>query len=120
MEDFFRFVQSGPRQPLATGAPFGDAALAQSGYAVPQPMQHYAYLRVSQKDPFDILYFTPAFTTIVNLTDGSFSATPELLYTGITNVELRLRLFYLNGRELTDFGERQNRRRVEMRARIYF
>ena len=83
-------------------------------------MRRYAYLRVSQKDPFDILYFTPAITSIVNVSDGSFSFVPELLYTGITNVELRFRFFLLHGRDRTDLGERQNARRLELRARLYF
>ena len=123
MEDFFRFVQTGPVQAPGAGteAPFGaTVSTAQVAYGRPQTMQRYAYLRVSQKDPFDILYFTPAFTTIVNLADRSFSATPELLYTGFTNVELRMRFFYLQGRELTDFGEKANKRRLELRARLYF
>jgi hypothetical protein len=54
------------------------------------------------------------------VSDGSFSFAPEVLYTGITNVELRLRFFLLHGRENTDFGEKQNSRRVEFRARLYF
>ena len=123
MHDFFRFVDTGLAQ-VATGAADAllarAAAAAQSGYGRAHAMQRYAYLRVSQKDPFDILYFTPAVTTIVNLSDGSFSAAPELLYTGFTNVELRLRFFYLKGGELSDFGEKQNSRRIELRARLYF
>jgi hypothetical protein len=123
MQDFFGFVNNGLAQFRSTGS---DALLdranaaASAGYARPQAMRRYAYLRISQKDPFDILYFTPALTSIVNLSDRSFSFTPELLYTGITNVELRLRLFLLHGRENTDFAEKQNARRVEFRARLYF
>jgi hypothetical protein len=83
-------------------------------------MRRYLYLRLSQKEPFDILYFTPALTVIANLDDGSRSVAPELLYTGITNLELRLRLFFLSGDRLTDFGEKQNDRRLELRARYYF
>lgn len=123
MQDFFGLVDNGLAQFRATGS---DALLqradtaASTGYARPQAMRRYAYLRVSQKDAFDILYFAPALTSIVNVSDGSFSITPELLYTGITNVELRLRLFLLHGRENTDFGEKTNARRVEFRARLYF
>ena len=123
MQDFFRLVDNGLAQFNATGADTllrrADAA-ARAGYARPQAMGRYAYLRVTQKDPFDILYLTPAVTAIVNLQDSSYSVTPELAYTGITNLELRLRFFYLHGRELTDFGEKQNSRRVELRARFYF
>jgi hypothetical protein len=123
MRDFFGFVDDSLAQSPAIGS---DALVARataaavSGYARPQAMRRYAYLRVSQKDPFDILYFSPAVTAIVNVSDGSFSVSPELLYTGFTNVELRLRLFLLHGRKNTDFGEKQNARRVEFRARLYF
>jgi hypothetical protein len=123
MQDFFALVDSGLAQYEATGSDGlleGASATARSGYGRAQPMQRYLYLRVSQKDPFDILYFTPAITSIVNLTDGSFSIAPELTYTGITNVELRLRFFALGGGDRTDFGEKQTSRRLELRARLYF
>ena len=90
--------------------------------AVSQPNsgQRYLYLRLSQQEPFDILYFTPALTTITNIDDHSYSIAPELLYTGITNLELRFRMFWLRGARLSDFGEKQFDRRLEMRARYYF
>jgi hypothetical protein len=93
---------------------------AQTALARPNPMRRYLYLRLSQKDPFDILYFTPALTVIANLDDGSRSVAPELAYTGVTNLELRFRLFFLSGDRLTDFGEKQNDRRLELRVRYYF
>jgi len=40
--------------------------------------------------------------------------------TGIANVECRLRAFFLAGGANTDFGEKQNSRRLELMARIYF
>jgi len=83
-------------------------------------MQRYLYLRVSQKEPFDILYFNPALASIVNLDDHSYSLAPELLYTGVTNLDLRLRWFLLHGNWLTDFGEKQNAQRLELRVRYYF
>ncbi|HJW81600.1 MAG TPA: hypothetical protein VJ396_05085, partial [Acidiferrobacterales bacterium] len=95
-------------------------AAAQPALLRPNPMRRYLYLRVSQKEPFDILYFTPALTVIANLDDGSRSIAPELLYTGVTNLELRLRTLFLSGDRLTDFGEKQNDRRLELRARYYF
>jgi hypothetical protein len=92
----------------------------QPAYAGPTPGRRYLYLRLSQKEPFDILYFTPALTVMANLNDHSYSTAPELLYTGITNFELRLRLFVLHGDPLTDFGEKQNDRRLELRVRYFF
>jgi hypothetical protein len=86
----------------------------------PNPGRHYLYLRLSQNEPFDILYYTPALALIGNLDDHSYSVAPELLYTGVTNVELRLRAFWLRGARQTEFGEKQYMRRVELRARYYF
>jgi len=94
--------------------------LSQGNYGRPNPGQDYLYLRVSQKEPFDILYFTPALTTIVNLKDSSFSIAPEVTYTGITNLELRLKAMFLVGGAETEFGEKPNDYRLEFRARYFF
>jgi len=123
LQDFFRLVDNGLTQLATTGTETllqRAAAAAQGGYGRPQAMQKYLYFRASHKEPFDILYFTPAVTAIVALQDGSFSLSPEMLYTGITNVELRARFFFLQGGGYTDFGEKQNRRRLELQARLYF
>lgn len=53
----------------------------QPALARPTPGRRHVYLRLSQKEPFDILYFTPALTTMANVDDQSFSIMPELLYT---------------------------------------
>jgi hypothetical protein len=123
MKDFFSFINTAYDSFLATRS---DALLkkasgiAGGNYGGPNPMKSYLYLRVSQKEPFDVLYFTPSLTGIFNTDDGSFSLSPELLYTGITNLELRLKAAFLGGRRLTEFGEKQNDYRVELRARYYF
>jgi len=84
------------------------------------PMTDYFYARISQKEPGDILYFTPALTAIANLQDGSLSLAPELLYTGITNLELRLKGTVTVGANQTEFAEKQNDARFELRLRYYF
>ena len=61
-----------------------------------------------------------ALTGIMNLNDRSFSLTPELAYTGITNLELRLRMGFLAGARHTEFGEKQNDYRVELKIGYYF
>ena len=105
----------------------GDAALGQlamraaaQGYIRPNAAQRYVYLRVSQKEPFDILDFTPSLTVVANAGDRSWSAIPELLYTGTKNVELRLRWATNHGGRSTEYGERAVRSRVELRARVFF
>ena len=123
MQNFVQFVDNAYAQYLATG---DDTLLrrarsvAPGGYGRPNPGRNYFYLRVTQKEPFDILYFTPALTVIANADDGSTSVTPELIYAGFKDIELRLRGVFLNGGAGTEFGERQILSRIEFRARLYF
>jgi hypothetical protein len=65
-------------------------------------------------------YFTPAVTAIVNVKDGSYSLVPELLYSGITNLELRLRVALTQGDTFTEYGEKAVGTRVELRVRFFF
>lgn len=107
--------------PAGTAAARAQAAtLAQAGYARASAGRRYAYVRVSAKDPFDWLYFTPALTAVVNLDDHSAQITPELLYTGWQNVELRARAVWLRGAALSEFGAKAAARRFELSARLYF
>ena len=94
--------------------------LADGGYGKSSSGEDYLYVRISQKEPFDILYFTPALTWMMNLNDRSYSLTPELLYTGFTNWELRFRTAFIAGARNTEFGEKQNDYRVEFRVGYYF
>lgn len=123
METFFQFsreanalVQQNASRVLYEQAV--DASL--KGYGKPQPGRDYLYVRVSEKEPFDILYFTPALTAIVNLSDSSFSITPELNYTGITNWEVKLRLSFLHGGNFTEYGEKQNSAKLDLQLRYFF
>jgi hypothetical protein len=123
LESFFRFADTAlATAPPATFTPLVQraASLAQSGYGQPNPGRDYLYVRTSAKEPGDILYLTPAVTAIVNLQDGSYSLTPEVVYTGFTNWELRGRIVLLHGARYSDFGERPNERRLEFYARLYF
>ncbi len=90
------------------------------GYNRPNAAQRYAYLRMSQKEPFEILDFTPAVTLIANTGDRSWSLIPEVIYTGIRNLELRARVAINRGDAGSEYGERAVRSRVELRARLYF
>ena len=124
MSDFFSFVDKGYNTFLLNGNTSALAKagnIATGGYGRFTPETEYLYLRVSQQEPFDILYFTPAIYTIYNISDRSFQVTPELLYTPITNLELRLRTGVLvAGKKDSEFGEKQNDWRAELRVRYYF
>jgi hypothetical protein len=122
MGQFFSFVESGFQDFLSTGdtARLKKARPISQVYGGQNPMRHYLYLRISQKEPFDILYLTPGVTGILNLSDSSFSISPEVTYKGITNTEIRLKGGILLGSQRTEYGEKQNDYRVELRVRYFF
>ena len=123
MGDFYSHIGESHEAYLATGDDNrlrGLARTASPSYSTFAPMRDYLYIRISQKEPWNILYFIPAFTSIVNLNDKSYSLTPEVLYSPITNMELRGRVSVLIGRRGTEFGEKQNDMRVAFRGRYYF
>ena len=95
-------------------------SLSQAAYGRPNAGEDYVYLRAQQKDALGIVYFQASVTAIMNLQDRSYQITPELLYSGVKNLDLRLRLFMLQGASLTDFGEKQNSRKFEIYAKYYF
>lgn len=95
-------------------------SLGQGSYGRPSSGAQYLYFRAQQKDALGIVYFQTAITAMLNLQDRSFQVTPELQYTGVGNLELRLRLFLLHGHSATDFGEKANSRKLEIYARYYF
>jgi hypothetical protein len=92
----------------------------QAGYGSAQAMRDYLYIKASQKEPFDALYWNAGIAAIINLHDGSYTLIPEASYTGITDLELRVRLALLSGEDGTDFGERPNNWRAELRLRYFF
>ena len=120
---FYQAVAEGYDLYLAGG---GDTLLhqaansSQSGYGRPQVGRNYFYARFTAKEPRDILYFSPALTAIVQLDDQSYSLTPELIYTGFTNFELRARFTWLQGSAETEYGEKLNESRAELRLRWFF
>jgi len=123
MGNFYSLIDQAYQSYLLTG---DDSQLkflsdtAPQAYRTFAPMQDYLYLRISQKEPWNILYFIPSFTSIFNLTDKSFSLTPELLFNPITNLELRAKITILVGKRGSEFGEKQNDFRLEFRGRYYF
>ena len=123
MTDFFGFVNNADRTYRSTG---NDAALqraaqlSEGNFGRANPMRDYLYLRVSQKEPFDFLYFTPAVTTIVNLNDRSFQISPEAAYTGFTNFDLRLKASFINGPTDSEFGEKPYDFKLELKVGYYF
>lgn len=120
LRNFYLLIADLPNQPDSEAALDKIRSIAASGYVKQTVMQKYMYIRIMQKDPFDQLYWTPAITAIVNLQDQSYNLSPEISYTGVTNLELRLKINVLEGDRYSEFGEKQNDQKYELRARYYF
>ena len=123
MKGFFRFVENSYETFTKTGNNAGlrrGRKMLSGAQGRPNPGQHYLYFRASQKEPFDILYLTPALTSIINLTDGSLSLIPEVSYSPLTNLDVRFRTAFLLGKKQTEYGEKQNDFRIELRLRYFF
>lgn len=120
---FYGFVDRAVTQYRSTGSAAllqRAQALSQGAYGGPSPLRNYLYVRASKQDALGIVYFTPAVTLMADVDDHSFSVTPELMYTGFNNWELRARLYLLHGSVSTDFGSKQNTAKFEVYARYYF
>jgi len=123
MDHFFQLVFDGQNQFLSSNIDtFLDKArdMSLKGYGKPHPGRNYLYGRFTQKEPFDVLYFIPGITTIFNLDDTSYSLSPEMVYTGFTNWELRVRFTYLEGPSCSEYGEKMNSNKLELRVRYFF
>jgi hypothetical protein len=123
MEDFFIYMEAAFESWRTTG----DGSLMQYAsrlagliYEQQNVGKDYFYLKISQKEPFDILYFSPWVTSIVNLQDFSFNLQPGLTWTPVTNLELNCRVGIPVGASKTEFGEKPDAWRPEVWVRYYF
>lgn len=122
-QQFYQFVNTAFSQLQQTGSPVllqKALTLSRGSYGRPNPGKDYLYFRAQQKDALGIVYFQAALTAMMNWQDRSYQVTPELSYTGVNNLELRLKFLFLHGDSSTDFGEKQNSSKLEFYARYYF
>jgi hypothetical protein len=121
-EQFYRCVHrawESDDQDLIDGLPVGKD-LDKGPFSRPNPMRRYMNLRVWWEEPRNLLYVTPGVQVLYNLEDHSFSVSPDISYTGFENLELRLRATVPVGDSLTEWGEKPNKYKLQLRARYYF
>jgi hypothetical protein len=122
MREYYKLIEDGYDVYKATS----NTALLKSSTTVSQYYntssagRDYLYFRVSQKEPFDILYLTPTLTTIVNIADGSFTLNPEIAYQYSTNFEIRPRMTIPIGGARTEYGEKVNKVNAELRLTYFY
>ena len=117
LESFYSLASSDPVTQPALFTLAQNAMTA--GFGKPNPGMDYTYIRVSKKDFIDIVYLVGSLTSIVNVNDSSYSFMPELIYTGVKNMEMRARIIWLQGDENTEFGEKPNDTKLEFRIHYY-
>ncbi len=121
-ENYLSFIETGFDQYLNTSSQTSiSKSRTVSGYYNQQAaMRDYLYLKVSQKDPFDILYFVPAITFVYNMTDQSASITPQITYSPLTNLTLDLKTGFLLGDGKTEYGEKINKAKMVLSIKYFF
>jgi len=123
MQDYFTLIEDGYQEYINSQSMAKLSKSRQYGsqfYNKQNVMKDYLYLKMSQKEPFNILYFTPAVTCIFNINDKSASIMPQITYTPITNLELDLKAMLLLGGGHTEYGERINDYKIMTAVRYYF
>jgi hypothetical protein len=123
IKDYFSFIQAG-YDTYSSSQNMGDILAGRmygSQYYNKQTvMRDYFYLKISNKEPFDILYFTPSLTCVFNINDKSGSIAPQITYAPITNLEFDLKTIFLYGEDNTEYGEKINDYKILASVTYYF
>ncbi|MBW1908953.1 MAG: hypothetical protein JRJ11_05350 [Deltaproteobacteria bacterium] len=123
MTEYFKFTENAYNTYLLTGNEKKlkkSLSLSKYYFSEKNFMKDYIYFKATQKEPFDILYFNPSLAVMFNVADTSCSITPELLYTPISNLELRLKSTFFQGSSYSEFGEKPFDYKVEFYVKYYF
>ncbi len=117
LKEYYNYVHDAYDDYLLTGsaAKINTSKNVSGYYNKSSVGQDYAYLRIAQKEPFNILYLTTTMTVIANLGDKSVSFNPELSYMLTSNMELKPRFTIPTGSDDSEFGNKLNAVRGELR-----
>ncbi len=84
------------------------------------PMKNYLYLKISEKEPFDILYLTPEISFLYNIDGRGVTITPGITYSPVTNLVLKLKLSFISEKNSAQFNKRVNRYNIALSMKYYF
>lgn len=122
LNDYYNLIEQGYRQYMEDDESklLKNSSQVADSYNRSSVGRDYFYFRVSQKEPFDILYLTPTLTVITNVGDWSCSLNPEISYMVRSDLEIKPRLILPLGASRSEFGEKVNAMRGELRLTYYF
>ncbi len=83
-------------------------------------MKDYLYTKVSQPEPFNILYFTPSVYILYNLNDNSEMIGGEFNYSRFNNLNLKLKYNMMFGEENSEFGEKISSNKISFLMEYVF
>ena len=83
-------------------------------------MKDYLYLKLSQPEPFDILYFTPSVYILYNINDKSRMIGGELNYSRFENINLKLKCNLMLGDTDSEFGEKISSKKISFQVEYIF
>lgn len=78
------------------------------------PMKDYVYAKLSQPEPFDILYFTPSIFVLYNLNDNSEMIGGEFSYSRFENINLKLKYNLMFGDSNSEFGGKISSKKLSL------
>ncbi len=122
-KDEFETYQNYLLNSLAIGTPVAiqqTLGISQTYFKSNTLMRDYLYVKITQPEPFDLLYFTPSVYTIYNLQDNSFLLSTNFTYKPETNLEFIIWYTSMFGKEASEFGSRQIEQKIELWMRAYF
>ena len=83
-------------------------------------MQDYLYLKISQPEPFNLLYFSPSIYTIYNLQDRSIIIGAPMTYSPVSNFSMIFWPTFISGKKDSEFGSKPTKLKFEIWMRFYF
>jgi hypothetical protein len=101
-------------------APLRASRAAASLFNKNSVMRDYLYLRVFHKEPFGLLYVTPALTVLANVDDNSLTINPELTWSPRQNYDLKAKLAFPLGPGNSEYGSKLHHVRGEVTLTRYF
>ena len=100
---------------------YNAADLAVSGNLSKQfLMKDYLYLKLSQPEPFNILYFTPSVYILYNINDKSRMVGGDLNYSRFENINLKLKCNLMFGDTDSEFGEKTSSQKISFQVEYIF